>query len=427
MARPEICKQVLRIPSLIVQSRFKIVMERLISGLSERERDRRYSLVRKEMKRSSIDCLIITGYSGRWNEMNANVRYVSNYADNLSTVSYVLFPLEGEPIYIMQMTLKRSAAMISWIKDMRPESTAKAPQIMEERLSNVGLHSGHVGLVGAGFTDGEVIGMPYNIFQELTRRLPNIELVEMTETFTRLRMIKGEEELRLIRKSAELCDLAFEEGVRLARPGIRENEWFAGIHRLLYAHGCEQPSFLIGASGPMPTDNPSLMKNDPIYSSRVVKPGDVIISEFGPKVDGYAAQSLQMICLRPAEPFLRTMAKYTVDIYKKVESELGPRKNVGEILQVGQSFMREVEPQLGAQAQALTPIIHLIGMGGPDPSPSNACEGMELEKGMTLMIEVGNMSQQPVYSWLGTAFEITDTGSKSLTRIAYEDRALKVV
>ena len=54
--------------------------------LSTAERDRRWQAIRAGMDRLGLDCLLLSGNSGRWNEMLANVRYVSGYADNLSGI-----------------------------------------------------------------------------------------------------------------------------------------------------------------------------------------------------------------------------------------------------------------------------------------------------------------------------------------------------
>ena len=59
------------------------------------ERDRRWVHIREEMEKRGVDCLLLNGNSGRWNEMNANIRYVSGYADPLSGTNYALFPLTG--------------------------------------------------------------------------------------------------------------------------------------------------------------------------------------------------------------------------------------------------------------------------------------------------------------------------------------------
>ena len=70
--------------------------------LSEAERDRRWRTIRAEMGRRGVDCLLVVGNSGRWNEMHANIRYVCDYADNLSGIGYLIFPREGEGTLLVQ-------------------------------------------------------------------------------------------------------------------------------------------------------------------------------------------------------------------------------------------------------------------------------------------------------------------------------------
>lgn len=394
--------------------------------VSEEEKYRRHSLIRGEMKRRGLGCLIVTGFSSRWNEMNANVLYVSNYADCLSTISYVIFPLEGDPTSLIQMSLKRSNVALSWIKDIKPNSTWKAAEIFEERIRALGQNEGRIGLVGAqlGIT-GDVTGMPYDVYETLVRKFPKAKFTDATNIFTELRTIKSPEELRYMERSAELCDMAFEEMVRLAKPGIKEYEWFAGIQHFLYQNGSEYPTFLIGASGPMPTSNPRLLKNDPMYSSRTIKKGDVIISEVGPKVAGYAAQSLQLISVGEPHRDVRRIAECTVEFYEKFRKELKPGKKIGEIIKVAEGWIHEAKEELGDYAQSLTPLMHSIGLGGPDPTPVPMNE-LELRPGMTHMLEIGTLADRAVFSWLGTAFEITTYGSKSLTEIPFSKRALTV-
>ena len=62
---------------------------------SKGEYDRRFREIRKRMQKKGIDVLILYGDSGGNNSNHANVKYVSNYQDPIS--SYVVFPLKGEP------------------------------------------------------------------------------------------------------------------------------------------------------------------------------------------------------------------------------------------------------------------------------------------------------------------------------------------
>ena len=72
------------------------------------ERDRRWTRIREEMARRGVDCLLLNGNSGRWNEMNTNIRYLTGYADPLSGTCYAFFPMSGTGTYVTQMTGKRS-------------------------------------------------------------------------------------------------------------------------------------------------------------------------------------------------------------------------------------------------------------------------------------------------------------------------------
>jgi len=92
--------------------------------VSPGERDRRWTRIRNEMAKRGVDCLLFNGNSGRWNEMNANIRYVAGYADPLSGTCYALFPTTGAGTLVTQMTGKRSLYTLSWFEDLRVGKTS---------------------------------------------------------------------------------------------------------------------------------------------------------------------------------------------------------------------------------------------------------------------------------------------------------------
>ncbi len=396
-----------------------------VSAPTEKERDRRYEKIRAEMRKRKIDCLIITGYSGRWNMMNANVRYVSNYSDNLSTASFLVFPLEGEGTYVTQMMVKRSLATTSWVKDLRPRATGNAA-VLIERVKSLGLQEGHIGLVGAGYMNGDIVGMPYNVYLELVKEFPKATFTDDTDIFTTLRYIKSEEELELMRLSTEVCDDAFEHMLKFTKPGIRENEWFAELQREIYNLGAEQPFFIIGTSGQLPAREPEFFKNDVVFTSRVLKQGDVILSEFSPSVGGYMAQSLQLISLGKAHPDVEKAVECSLEVYNRLIGELRAGNTMGSFMKTAKNMAEEYRGVLGDNIQALTPIVHGVGLMAPEPTLKEG-NSFEFKPGMVMMLELGPPSQKPAYTWLGTPFVITDGSPKSLTKLPFGDRALAVV
>src|SRR5438552_12498239 len=67
----------------------------MIPQLSIQERDRRYRKVREEMARSNIDCLLLPANTGRWEQLQADSRYLSSIG-GFATEVFTVFPLEGE-------------------------------------------------------------------------------------------------------------------------------------------------------------------------------------------------------------------------------------------------------------------------------------------------------------------------------------------
>ena len=70
----------------------RVVSRNEFNQVSAAERNRRWTRIRDEMAKRGVDCLLLNGNSGRWNEMNANIRYVCGYADPLSGTCYACFP-----------------------------------------------------------------------------------------------------------------------------------------------------------------------------------------------------------------------------------------------------------------------------------------------------------------------------------------------
>src|SRR5207245_1582973 len=66
-----------------------------IPQLSLEERDRRYKKVRTEMARRDIDCLLLPANTGRWEQLQADSRYLSSIG-GFATEVFTVFPLEGE-------------------------------------------------------------------------------------------------------------------------------------------------------------------------------------------------------------------------------------------------------------------------------------------------------------------------------------------
>lgn len=83
-----------------------------------------------------------------------------------------------------------------------------------------------------GFEDEGMNVAQYKLWQEA---LPGVELVPASDLLTRLRMVKDEEELAVMREAQRITDEAFTEILNYVKPGVTESEIAA---RLTYIMAC---------------------------------------------------------------------------------------------------------------------------------------------------------------------------------------------
>ncbi len=362
--------------------------------LSTDERNRRWQRIREEMSRRGVDCLLLNGNSGRWNEMNANIRYVCDYADPLSGTCYALFPGTGEGTLVTQMSLKRSVFRMSWFKDIRGLSTVNLPQIVEERLTELNLTGGTLGLVGIIFRQDENIGLPWNMLDAIKKRLPRLKIKDVTDLFFELRSVKSEEEIACLAQSAKLVDIGFETHRSAYRPGITEREYYSAIVHSMDAAGAEPPTFLLMESGKV---SGPWLSQDPIPSTRVLEAGDYIVSETSPKWAGYQAQGLQCVLLGKPTSEMKELVKYGAEIWNKCTEQIRPGNTLETVVNAAADVIEKARARLGRLAETLPLHCSYAGLGGPDPEARPAV----IQPNQAFMPEIGpgGGRQSPQAPW----------------------------
>jgi Xaa-Pro aminopeptidase len=394
--------------------------------VSAAERDRRWSRIRDEMGKRGVDCLLLNGNSGRWNEMNANIRYVSGYADPLSGTCYALFPLTGPGTLVTQMTGKRSLFTLSWFEDLRVGKTVDLAAIVEERLTDLGLTGGTLGLVGMIFRARENIGLPWNLLEEIKNRLPNLKVVDVTDLFFELRSVKSDEEIRCLEQSALIADVAFEAHITGYRPGMTEREYYATVVHAMDAAGAEPPTFLLLESGPL---FGAWLTQDPIPSGRVLSRGDYIVSEASPKFAGYQAQSLQCAVLGTPTREMKELVKYGTEVWHRFTDLIRPGNTLEQVEHGADDIIEKARGRLGDYAGTLIPHSSYAGLGGPDPF----ARPREIQANQAIMGEIGPYGgrAEPRPPWRmngGYCLISTDGAPRHLSgKHPIEDRLMAVI
>jgi Xaa-Pro dipeptidase len=134
--------------------------------------------------------------------------------------------------------------------------------------------------------------LPYSVSSFLTMHFPGIEFIDITRDTALIRLIKDPDELKLIREATHLCDIGQAAVLKYARPGMTELGLFTLVRGDMdSAAGKSVPMMADLVSGERTGEgggNPS---------GRVMKKGDLILSDLTPCLNGYWGDTCNTIAL----------------------------------------------------------------------------------------------------------------------------------
>lgn len=330
------------------------------SLLSLKERDRRWKVIREEMKKRNLDCLMVFGTSAFYGSMGvANVRYITN-GDNYE--SWAVFPIEGEPTHFSwaRANLQHLRTM-TWVNDVRGTGSGY-PIVLSERVKELGFDEGNIGLVGLSDYCHVEGWISHNAYVHIQKLLPKASLIDATTMLTDIRMIKSDEELKFIEKAAEIGDIGIEAMARTAQRGVRENEVQAAIINAFLMNDCEHPTMVLIASGQ------DINSAQTTASHRLLRTGDMILTEMYPRYAGYYAHPNQAIALDPIHKDYEDCIEAVLESHKECLKVLKPGKTWQEVNDACE------KPILERGMYYHHPHIHGLGLDQPD-SPATKLDG----------------------------------------------------
>lgn len=137
-----------------------------------------------------------------------------------------------------------------------------------------------------GFDDK---AMPFSEYQMFKNEL-NVELVPASDAMLNARKIKTEEEIKYLKRAAEISDIAFKETLKIIKEGISEKEIAAHLEYIQRLNGAEDKSFeTIVASGYR-----SSMPHG-VASDKKIKRNELITMDFGCYFNGYASDMTRTV------------------------------------------------------------------------------------------------------------------------------------
>jgi len=304
-----------------------------------------------------LDAILISGLP--------NVRYLTGFTGD----NALLLVVSGKSILITDPRYEIQAAteVSCRVKITRTALTAEALAAIRR-----------LGLYRIGY---EPARMNCAMFESLKARLPLRAALEPVPGWIEdLRMVKSEAEIERIRRSVELNSKAFEQAVRHARAGMREQDLAAELEFRMRRLGSEKPAFETivagGARSALPHGQPG---------SRRFESGDLIVVDMGAMLDGYASDMTRMLHIGAPRPKVKR-------IYRAVfEAQLAALAAVraGAITARVDAAARGVLKKHGFEKAFVHSTGHGLGLEIHEPPRVGRRDKTRLLSGMTITIEPG--------------------------------------
>ena len=386
---------------------------------SKAEYERRYQNIRNMMREQRLDCLLIIGGSAAYGRLWFNVRYVTNMMGKAEMANYCFFPKDGDPCLVVRPGHSLAGGMLA--RTAVREVIVGEPNVLTAIVNTIqerGYANGRVGIVEYDpFTS-----IPKNHWDFFVAKLPRAEFVFVTKEFIAVRLIKSEEEIQALERSADLGDIGIQALAQRLRPGMTEGEAFAIVHEAVLRKGGEMGMIQLGSA---PMLDPDINDQRPRPVERVIGERDIINNELGIFYNGYEAQTGKPVVTGPPTPEFQEMFDIALEGYKRVAATLYQGKSSADSVGAAK-FIHEtgydvyggyLQGMLGANPRHEPQI-------GPDRSTSAEdrflydSEGrLVYEPGMVFTLQMHIIDKKKTRGlFLADTFAITASGPKCLNK-----------
>jgi Xaa-Pro dipeptidase len=281
----------------------------------------RHEAVRSMTAEHGLDALVVYGTVGSFSE----VHYLTDF--RTAREAYLVVPAHDEPTlcinYFNHVPYARRRARVADVRWAGANSVSTLVKYLNDR----GLNTGRVGFVGA---------LPWQQYRTLCAELPQVEFSDATLPFQRLRLIKSEEELTFLRRGAELSDLAMEALEREARPGIAEYELTAIVEGAYAPLGGQTHIHYMATTS---MRNPDLCVPAQFQSDRVLRAGDVLLTEISAQYDGYPGQILRPFSIgEPPTADYQRMYDLAAQVFERIAAVVRHGALVEDVLDAAEEI-----------------------------------------------------------------------------------------
>lgn len=239
---------------------------------------RRRALIHAAMERADVTHLVVCGA----NRFGSGVQWLTNWPVTREAMVLVQ-PGEQDVLLVQFLNHVPNARWVARDADVRWGGPSTAVTMAELLARRAPVRVGVIGPLTMGSSS------------KLTRVAP---LVDMNETYTRLRMIKSQEEIEFLEVGAALTDRGMEAVATYARPGTSELDLAAAVEASYRAEGAKDHVHYFAITS---MHDPSQCVPAQYQARRAVKAGDAVSAEISASFWDHPGQVLRSFTVA-AEP-----------------------------------------------------------------------------------------------------------------------------
>ena len=233
------------------------------------ERELRHRKVRDAMAAQGLDALL--AFAPGWRR--ENVRYFTD-APVTGSATFALVPASGAvSAFSTRRADLHTIAGRGWVTDSRAVDV-HAPAALTDRLRDLGP-------ARLGVAHHELL--PQLLADELSRALPDTEIVSATRLMDDIRLVKSDWEISRMRQVDAAVAAGWQAFVDVLEPGLPEYAIVAAVEAAIKELGAEDNFMLIASGG-------DEVRGMTAPSPRTLRAGDMVRTELTPQLNGYWLQ-----------------------------------------------------------------------------------------------------------------------------------------
>lgn len=318
----------------------------------------RLQKLRDNFDRLGIDAMLITN--------DQNRRYMTGFT---GTAGLVLITrneayLAVDFRYVSQATLQAKDFTILQVATKADLLAEIVRQTERLEVSKLGFEQTH---------------MSFHTYTQYKEKL-KAEMIPLTGVVEKLRMVKDEEEISIIRAAAEMADAAFTHILSFIKPGVTEIAVSNELEAFMRSKGATSSAFdIIVASG----ERSALPHG--VASEKVIEIGDMVTLDFGAYYRGYRSDITRTIAVGEPKNELKEIYHIVLESLSKALSGIKP----GMTGKAADALSRDFINEKGYGKQYGHGSGHGIGLDiHEEPFKNTNCE-IVIEPNMVLTVEPG--------------------------------------